>query len=139
MLHPHVSISSNICEIWLYNRLLVVITHELSYGQLTARGLVVVKQSYSFFRPIEEKETPTASAPVMNENAVDDEVEVISDDLQELYSVELTAGNAGASPVVGTLDHVQERRVDIHLLEYIESKTNKNTNKKMDQCVRRVR
>ena len=29
---PHVLYSSNICEILLYNRQLVVITHELSYG-----------------------------------------------------------------------------------------------------------
>ena len=77
----------------------------------------------------------------MNENVLDDEVIVILDDPPELHSAEPTAGNATTPPEAGTSDQVRERTgpVDIHLLEYIESKTNKNTKRKMDQCVRRFR
>ena len=66
---------------------------------------------------------------------------MIPDDPPELHSAEPTAGHAATPPVAGTSDQVRERAgpVDIHLLEYIESKTNKNTKRKMDQCVRRFR
>ena len=89
-----------------------------------------------------ETEMPTAAHPVMNENVVDDdEVIVIPDDPPELLSTEPTAGHAATPPVAGTSDQVRERAgpVDIPLLEYIECKTNKNTKRKMDQCVRRFR
>ena len=89
----------------------------------------------------EETEMATAAPPVMNENILDDEVIVIPDDPPELHSAEPTAGHAATPPVAGTSDQVREWAgpVDIHLLEYIESKTNKNTKRKMDQCVRRFR
>ena len=89
----------------------------------------------------EEMEMATAAPPVMNENVLDDEVIVIPDDPPELHSAELTAGHVATPPVAATSDQVRERAdpVDIHLLQYIESKTNKNTKRKMDQCVRRFR
>ena len=88
-----------------------------------------------------ETEMPTAAHPVMNENVVDDEVIVIPDDPPELHSVEPTDGHAAMPPLAGTSDQVWERAgpVDMHLLEYIESKINKNTKRTMDQCVRRFR
>ena len=89
----------------------------------------------------EETEMATAAPPVMIENVLDKEVIVIPDDPPELQSAEPTAGHAATPPVAGTSDQVRERAgpVGIHLLEYIESKTNKNTKRKMDQCVRRFR
>ena len=65
----------------------------------------------------------------MNENVLDKEVIVIPDDPPELHSAEPTAGHAATPPVAGTSDQVRERAgpVGIHLLEYIESKTTKNT------------
>ena len=89
----------------------------------------------------EETEMATATPPVMNENVVDDEVIVIPDDPPELHSAEPTVGHAAMPPVAGTSDQVRERAgpVDIHLLEHIEYKTNKNTRRKIDQCVRRFR
>ena len=77
----------------------------------------------------------------MNENVLDEEVIVILDDPPELHSAEPTAGHAVTPPVAGTSDQVRERAgpVDIHLLEYMESKTNKNTKRKIDQCVRQFR
>ena len=87
----------------------------------------------------EETEMATAAPPVMNENVLDEEVIVIPDDPTELHSAEPTAGHAATPPVAGTSDQVRERAgpIDIHLLEYIESKTHKNTKREMDQCVRR--
>ena len=82
----------------------------------------------------EETEMATAAPPVMNENVLDDEVIVIPDDPPVRHSAELTAGHAATPPVAATSGQVRERAgpVDIHLLEYIESKTNKNTKRKMD-------
>ena len=73
--------------------------------------------------------------PLINEN-IDDEVEVIPDYPPELHSAEPKRGYA-TSPSVS--DEVQERPVDIHLLEYIECKTNKNTKGPIDQCAHRFR
>ena len=89
----------------------------------------------------EETEMATAAPPVMNENVLDEEVIVILDEPPELHSAEPTAGHAATPLLAGTSDQVRERAgpVDIHLLEYIESKTNKNTKRKMEQCVRRFR
>ena len=85
-----------------------------------------------------ETEMPTAAPPVKNENVSDDEVIMIPDDPPELHSAEPTAGHAATPPVADTSDQVWEGAgpVDIHLLE---PKTNKNTMRKMDQCVRRFR
>ena len=87
----------------------------------------------------EETEMATAVPPVMNENVLDEKVIVIPDDPPELHSAEPTAGHAATPPVAGTSNQVRERAgpIDIRLLDNIESKTNKNTKRKMDQCVRR--
>ena len=50
---PQVLYSRHICEILLYNRLLVVLTHEQIYvvRLLTARGKIIVKKVYCIFLP----------------------------------------------------------------------------------------
>ena len=60
-----------------------------------------------------------------------------SADPPELHSAESTAGHAVTPPVAGTVGQVWERAgpIDIHLLEYIESKTSRNTKRKIDQYV----
>ena len=45
--YHHVLYSSNICEILLYLRHVVIITHELIYGVQACRRKIVVKQDYS--------------------------------------------------------------------------------------------
>ena len=57
-LTPHVLYSSNICEILLYNRQLVVITHELICSVWAAHrsGEIVLKQDYSVATAQSERE-----------------------------------------------------------------------------------